>query len=144
RLKRGWSSHEILPAEGVTTASDVLQERDYGRLPEERRCCAFGMRDCMHAGIPHNTDPGHGAVMRLTNPRLPLVLAALLTTGVAPLAGQQRLPLDEEYGRQILEYTTDSLFLPASVATLPAHPVIPSPKDHFGTIAGAPGVMHHA
>ena len=82
--------------------------------------------------------------MRLTNPRLPLVLAALLTTGVAPLSGQQRLPLDEEYGRQILEYTTDSLFLPASVATLPDHPLIPSPKDHFGTIAGAPGVMHHA
>jgi hypothetical protein len=72
-----------------------------------------------------------------------LVLSALLAA-VLPLSAQQRLPLDEEYGRLILEYTTDSLFLPASVATVPDHPAIPSPRDHFGTIAGAPGVMHHS
>ncbi|HEX6308753.1 MAG TPA: hypothetical protein VFZ69_11225, partial [Longimicrobiales bacterium] len=69
------------------------------------------------------------------------VLLALLAVA-APVAGQQRLPLDEEYGRLIREYTTDTLFLSTSVATLPDHPSVPSPKDHFGVISGAPGVMH--
>src|SRR5690606_17185143 len=55
---------------------------------------------------------------------------------------QQRLPLDEEYGRLIREYTTDTLFLSTTVSTLPDHPTVPSPRDHFGVISGAPGVMH--
>jgi len=78
--------------------------------------------------------------------RLAHWLCAVLITlfAGAPLAGQQRLPLDEEYGRLIREHTTDSLFLSASVASLPDHPTIPSPMDHFGTIAGAPGVMHRS
>src|SRR5690606_38743298 len=29
-------------------------------------------------------------------------------------------------------------------ASVPAHPTVPSPLDHFGTIAGAPGVMHRS
>ncbi|HEY0811406.1 MAG TPA: M14 family zinc carboxypeptidase, partial [Longimicrobiales bacterium] len=42
------------------------------------------------------------------------------------------------------EHTSDPKFLAASSATVPDHPTIPSPKDHFGTIIGAPGVMHRA
>ncbi len=56
----------------------------------------------------------------------------------------QALPLDTAYERLIREATTDKRFLPASVVPIPYHPTIPSPLDHFGTISGAPGVMHRA
>ncbi len=79
--------------------------------------------------------------MRRATPRSCSVLLTLLVAA-APAAAQQ-LTLDEEYGRLIREYTTDTLFLSRSVATLPDHATIPSPLDHFGTIAGAPGVMHN-
>jgi hypothetical protein len=49
---------------------------------------------------------------------------------------------DAEYAQRIREYTSDPKFLPATVATVPDHPTIPSPRKHFGTIIGAPGVMH--
>jgi hypothetical protein len=68
----------------------------------------------------------------------PVLLLALLA---APLGAQSP---DTAYGRMIKEYTSDPRFLPAVVASLPDHPSIPSPRDHFGTIIGAPGVMHHA
>jgi len=51
---------------------------------------------------------------------------------------------DTTYERLIREATTDPRFLPASVATIPEHPTIPSPRQHFGTIPGAPGVMHRS
>jgi hypothetical protein len=61
----------------------------------------------------------------------------------SPLAAQQQQQRqDDDYARQIREHTSDPRFLPASVATLPTHPTIPSPAEHFGTIIGAPGVMH--
>ena len=75
------------------------------------------------------------AVLRPSSVLLALLVCAL------PLSAQQR-PLDEEYGRLIREYTTDTLFLSTTVSTLPNHPTIPSPKDHFGVISGAPGVVH--
>lgn len=49
---------------------------------------------------------------------------------------------DAEYDRQIREFTSDPRFLAPSVATVPDHPTVPSPRKHFGTIIGAPGVMH--
>ena len=61
---------------------------------------------------------------------------------VAALSAQQLT--DTAFARQVREYTTDPRFLPASVASLPLASGIPSPQRHFGTIAGAPGVMHHA
>jgi len=60
----------------------------------------------------------------------------------APLLAQQ--PQDTAFARLVREYTTDPRFLPASVATLPLSATIPSPQRYFGTIAGAPGVMHHS
>ena len=60
---------------------------------------------------------------------------------VAVLAAQTP---DTAYARLIRENTSDPKFLPAAVAELPDHPTIPSPREHFGTIIGAPGVMHHA
>ena len=50
---------------------------------------------------------------------------------------------DTVYQNKIKEYTTDSKFLPSSVTTIFQQPGIPSPLSYFGTIAGAPGVMHH-
>ncbi|HTL95580.1 MAG TPA: M14 family zinc carboxypeptidase [Gemmatimonadaceae bacterium] len=51
--------------------------------------------------------------------------------------------LDTGYARLVREATTDPRFLPQAVATLPASETVPSPLNHFGSIAGAPGVMHH-
>ena len=50
---------------------------------------------------------------------------------------------DEGYARKIREATTEPFFLPASVASLPASRTVPTPERFFGTIAGAPNVLHH-
>src|SRR5688500_15467756 len=65
-------------------------------------------------------------------------VALLLTITPAALA---QAP-DADYARQIREHTSDPRFLPATVASVPDHPTVPSPREHFGTIIGAPGVMH--
>jgi zinc carboxypeptidase len=75
----------------------------------------------------------------MTLPR-PLAFLTVVLLSAAPVAAQQ--PMDAEYARLVREYTSDPLFLAATVATLPDHPTIPSPRDHFGTVIGAPGVMH--
>jgi len=62
------------------------------------------------------------------------VLGSALT-----LKAQQR---DLSYEEQIKNFTTDERFYPESVARIIDHPTIPSPLKHFGTIIGAPGVMH--
>ncbi len=67
-------------------------------------------------------------------------LAVLWCVAIAPVAAQAP---DTAAARLIREFTSDARFLPASVAGLPEHPAIPSPQRHFGTIVGAPGVMHH-
>jgi hypothetical protein len=51
---------------------------------------------------------------------------------------------DTIHARLVRQYTSDPAFLPASVATLPDHATIPSPREHFGTVIGAPGVMHRS
>jgi hypothetical protein len=67
------------------------------------------------------------------------ILAALLCV---PLATSAQQPRDTVYARLIREYTSDPSFLPASIATIPEDVRVPSPRKHFGTIIGAPGVMH--
>jgi hypothetical protein len=69
-----------------------------------------------------------------------LCLLAALLVGQSVSAQQT----DREYDRLIREFTSDARFLPASVLDVPEHATIPSPKDHFGTIIGAPGVMHRS
>ncbi|QGY42190.1 peptidase [Maribellus comscasis] len=51
---------------------------------------------------------------------------------------------DTSYENKIKEYTTDERFLPPMLAKMPLQKGIPSPLDHFGSIIGAPGVMHHS
>jgi len=68
--------------------------------------------------------------------------ACALLVGV-PLAAQSAQRPDTAFTRAVIEYTTDPHFLPASVDSLPLDPKVPSPQQYFGTIIGAPGVMHH-
>ncbi len=67
-----------------------------------------------------------------------MFFTALVAVAVAtPVQAQ-----DTAYTRLIQEATTDTRFLPPSVATLPTSPTVPSPLDHFGSIVGAAGIMH--
>ena len=50
--------------------------------------------------------------------------------------------IDTSYNRQIKEFTTDARFLPSAVLNLVDDPKVPSPLKFFGSIIGAPGVMH--
>ena len=68
----------------------------------------------------------------------PITCFALMLGGISLFAQQ----IDEEYNKKIREYTTDTRFLPESVLNLVDAPNVPSPLKHFGTIIGAPGVMH--
>ena len=68
-----------------------------------------------------------------------LLMPLLLLT--ATLASAQSN--DEAYGEKIWEYTTDERFLNDMVDHLPHSETVPSPLDHFGTIIGAPGILHY-
>ena len=70
-----------------------------------------------------------------------MIFPSLLAAAALALPQQ---PRDTAYQRLIREATTDPRFLPASVATIPSSATLPSPLKYFGTIAGAPGVVHHA
>ncbi|MFM9021233.1 MAG: M14 family zinc carboxypeptidase [Sediminibacterium sp.] len=50
--------------------------------------------------------------------------------------------VDTIYNQQIKIHTTDSRFLPSSVLNLELNSQVPSPLRYFGSIIGAPGVMH--
>ena len=50
---------------------------------------------------------------------------------------------DTLYQNKIREYTTDSRFLPESVSKIVDSPNVPSPLGFFGSIIGAPGIIHH-
>ena len=76
-----------------------------------------------------------------TAKQLPCVLLLVCLFCVyATVCAQQ---IDETYNQKIKEYTTDKRFLPSSVLNLVSDAQIPSPQKYFGTIIGAPGVMHH-
>src|SRR3954471_23758819 len=74
-------------------------------------------------------------------------VAALLVFA-APLAAQDaatarpgrdpRQPIDQDYTKKILEYTTEPFFLSPLVDYLPASKTVPTPKAVLGDIAGAP------
>ncbi|CAN0503871.1 unnamed protein product, partial [Laminaria digitata] len=54
----------------------------------------------------------------------------------------QAQEIDSTYSKKILEYTTDMRFVNPMVDHLPYADSIPSPLDYFGTIIGAPGILH--
>ncbi|MBI3569030.1 MAG: hypothetical protein HY084_12610 [Gemmatimonadetes bacterium] len=76
-------------------------------------------------------------------------LASLLALAAAPLVAQgdpsaakpgraSDQPIDQEYTKKILEYTTEKFFLSPLVDYLPASKTVPTPKAVLGDIAGAP------
>ncbi len=73
---------------------------------------------------------------------LKVLSLSFIIIGVSKVVNGQSF--DTIYQNKIIEYTTDSRFLPASVKTITIQPGIPSPLDYFGSIIGAPGVMHRS
>ena len=51
---------------------------------------------------------------------------------------------DTVYQNKIIKSTTDKRFLPSSVLAFPKNDLLPSPLEHFGSIIGAPGVLHRS
>jgi len=73
--------------------------------------------------------------------RTGLFFIFLLTIISQTIYAQNR---DTAYQNRIIDFTTDERFLPESVLGIPKNDDIPSPLDHFGSIAGAPGIMHRS
>ncbi|MEP6920101.1 MAG: M14 family zinc carboxypeptidase [bacterium] len=75
-----------------------------------------------------------------------VVLAAGTVTAQAQIkpgrAPQQ--PVDEDYGKKIREYTTETFFNSPLTDYLPASPNVPTPKAVLGDIAGAPGKLPYS
>src|SRR5919109_1099893 len=55
-----------------------------------------------------------------------------------------RQPIDQEYTKKILEYTTEKFFLSPLVDYLPASRTVPTPKVVLGDIAGAPNKLPYS
>jgi len=76
-----------------------------------------------------------------------LVVSLILST---PLAAQPRpgrsaaQPIDEEYTKKILEYTTEPFFNSPLTDYLPASKTVPTPKVVLGDVAGAPGILPYS
>ncbi|HXY30760.1 MAG TPA: M14 family zinc carboxypeptidase [Gemmatimonadaceae bacterium] len=68
-------------------------------------------------------------------------LAIAFWIACTPAVSSAQAP-DTVFARLVREYTTDPHFLTPSTSWLPTSASIPSPQRHFGTIIGAPGVMH--
>ena len=86
--------------------------------------------------------------MKFAKPLFPLVVAvtisgSVLTQGPGNGNGSAQ-PIDEEYTRQILEYTTTPAFLTKYVDHLPASDTVPTPLDVLGHIAGAEDVLSYS
>src|SRR5437867_10292696 len=53
-------------------------------------------------------------------------------------------PVDDEYTKKIVEYTTEKFFNSPLTDYLPASPNVPTPKAVLGDVAGAPGKLPYA
>src|SRR4051812_42853584 len=68
----------------------------------------------------------------------PLALGAQADLSTARPGRDPKQPIDQEYTKKILEYTTESFFLSPLTDYLPASKTVPTPKAVLGDIAGAP------
>ncbi|HEY6308200.1 MAG TPA: M14 family zinc carboxypeptidase [Candidatus Angelobacter sp.] len=77
------------------------------------------------------------------------LLALVVLTAISTLAQSAdnapgrdpKQPVDAEYTKKILEYTTQPFFVSPLVDYLPASKTVPTPKAALGDIAGAPGIL---
>lgn len=76
--------------------------------------------------------------MKISFRHLSILVAVLFATNVFA----QQETLDTEYGKKIIEATSESDHLNEMIDHLPASD-IPTPLDFFGTIVGEPGVLHY-
>ena len=83
--------------------------------------------------------------------RAPLLLAIPFLAASALAAVDSSTPardpaqkIDEDYTREIRQYTTEPFFLSPLVDYLPASDRVPSPKAVLGDIAGAPGKLPYS
>src|SRR5690606_7168591 len=136
-------------AEPCTASSPAHRSFSHTPAPPLARPAGRGLFSPLtRTSRPRPTAPERFA-MRPTSPRrtrIPSAALAALLLGTAPFAAAPALAqgVDTAYTRLVAEATSDPAFLPASVATIPEHATVPSPRDHFGTIAGAEGVMHRS
>ena len=77
---------------------------------------------------------GHVATLSL--------VALVATLAITSPALAQSQTNDTQYAEKIKEYTTDERYLNEMVDHLPYSADVPSPLEHFGTIVGAPGILH--
>src|SRR4051812_35666740 len=68
----------------------------------------------------------------------PLALGAQADLSTARPGRDPKQPIDQEYTKKILEYTTEPFFLSPLVDYLPASKTVPTPQAVLGDIAGAP------
>ena len=53
-------------------------------------------------------------------------------------------PVDQQYTKKILEYTTDPSFISPLVNYLPASTTVPTPEKVLGDVSGAPNMLPYA
>src|SRR5215468_10437015 len=70
--------------------------------------------------------------------------SALAASGDGIPARDPRQPVDAEYTKKILEYTTQPMFASPLVDYLPASKTVPTPKAVLGDVAGAPGILPYS
>ncbi len=68
-------------------------------------------------------------------------LSALAQSADTAPGRDPKQPVDAEYTKKILEYTTQPFFVSPLVDYLPASKTVPTPKAVLGDIAGAPGIL---
>src|SRR5262249_43960241 len=83
--------------------------------------------------------------------RYAALLALIFLTASSAVAGSDgtpgrdpKQPIDTEYTKKILEYTTQPVFASPLVDYLPASKTVPTPKAVLGDIAGAPGILPYS
>ena len=86
--------------------------------------------------------------MKILRCLLPLLCAlpAMAQPATVPVKPERdpRQPIDEEYTKKILEYTTEPYFNSPLTNYLPASKTVPTPKAVLGDIAGAPGILPYS
>src|SRR6185436_17815927 len=74
----------------------------------------------------------------------PMALGAQADLSTARPGRDPKQPIDQEYTKKILEYTTETFFLSPLVDYLPASKTVPTPKAVLGVIAGAKGNLPYS